>query len=76
MARNKRELKAINKSDRSVEELKDRYFSVSSAILQARGQSNHPIVQKPFCFENEVRRKVNLEKILMRTKEQHEKEKS
>jgi DNA methyltransferase 1-associated protein 1 len=68
-------LKAIQKSDRTVDELKDRYYSVAKALLEAKGQKSHPIVQKPFSFEQEVRRKYNLEKIFMRTKEQHEKEK-
>lgn len=63
------------KSERSVDELKDRYYSVAKAILLARGLKNHPIVTKPFSFEHEVRRKLNLEKIFMRTKEQQEKEK-
>ena len=35
----------------------------------------HPIVKVPFSFEMEVRRKTQLEKIFMRTKEQQEREK-
>jgi len=31
--------------------------------------NKHPIVQKPFNYEMEVRRKNNLEKLFMRTKE-------
>jgi hypothetical protein len=37
LIKNKRELKTISKSDRSVDELKDRYYSVARAILLARG---------------------------------------
>ena len=33
------------------------------------------MVKKPFNYEQEVKRKINTEKLLMRTKEQHEKEK-
>jgi len=66
----KREKKGILKSDRSVDELKDRYYTVSKAILEARKDLNHPIVTKPFNYEQEIRRKNNLEKIFMRTKEQ------
>lgn len=68
-------MKAIHKSDRSVDELKDRYYSVARALLEARDQKSHPIVKNPFSYEHEVRRKYNLEKIFMRTKEQHEREK-
>jgi len=32
-------------------------------------------VKKPFSYEQEVKRKCNNEKLFMRTKEQHEKEK-
>jgi hypothetical protein len=32
-------------------------------------------VKKPFNYEQEVKRKCNLEKLFMRTKDQHEREK-
>ena len=68
----KREVKASEKKilkDRTVDELKDRYYSVSREVLQFRGDNDNPIVKKPFNFEMEVRRKNNLEKIFMRTKD-------
>ena len=65
----KREQKSLLKSDRSVDEIKDRYYTVSKAVLEARKETNHPIVLKPFNYEQEIRRKTNLEKIFMRTKE-------
>lgn len=71
----KRALKQIEKSDRTVEELKDRYYTISREVLRLRGQEQHPIVKVPFSFEHEVKRKNNLEKIFMRTKEQQEREK-
>ena len=43
----RREIKAATKKavkDRTVDELKDRYYSVSREILQLRGESSHPIV--------------------------------
>jgi len=43
--------------------------------LEYRGDIDNPIVKKPFNYEQEVKRKCNLEKLFMRTKEQHEKEK-
>ena len=74
----RREVKAASKKvvkDRTVDELKDRYYSVSRELLTYRGDEDNPIVQKPFNFEMEVRRKNNLEKIFMRTKDQIEREK-
>ena len=68
----KREVKAATKrvvKDRTVDELKERYYSVSRELLKFQGDHNNPIVQKPFNFEMEVRRKNNLEKIFMRTKD-------
>lgn len=59
-----------------MDEIKDRYYSLSKAVLEIRGQLDHQIVKKPFNFEQEVKRKINNEKLLMRTKEQHEKEKN
>lgn len=61
---------------RSIEEIKDRYYSLSKKLLEDRGEHSHPIVKKPYNFEYEVRRKTNLEKLFLRTKEQQEYEKS
>ena len=61
--------------ERTVDEIKDRYYTVAKALLELRGQTDHPVVKKPFNFEQEVKRKINTEKLLMRTKEQHEREK-
>ena len=59
-----------------MDEIKDRYYTVAKALLECRGgQADHPIVKKPFNFEQEVKRKINTEKLLMRTREQHEREK-
>lgn len=55
--------------DRTVDELKNRYYAVVKEVLTHRGETSDPIVQKPFNFEMEVRRKNNLEKIFMRTKD-------
>jgi hypothetical protein len=75
----KRDAKSARKQapvkDRSVDEIKARYFSVSKEILKLRGETKHPIVVKPFNYEMEVRRKNNLEKIFMRTKDMIEQEK-
>lgn len=48
---------------------------MARVLLEHRGDKEDPIVRKPFNFEMEVRRKNNLEKIFMRTKDQIEREK-
>ena len=58
-----------------MDEIKDRYYTMARALLELRGQADHPIVKKPFNYEQEVKRKCNMEKLFLRTKEQHEKEK-
>jgi len=55
--------------------LKDRYYSVSKFLLEARGQTDHIIVQKPYDYTKERTRKENLEKLFMRTKDDNEMEK-
>ena len=55
--------------ERTVDEIKDRYYSVAKAVLEIRGQTDHQIVKKQFNYEQEVKRKINNEKLLMRTKE-------
>jgi len=52
---------------RSIEELKDRYFSIAKRLLEKRGNLNNQLVKKPFNLNYEVRRKINLEKIFLRT---------
>ena len=74
----KRDQKALVKRgrrDRTVDEIKDRYYAVAKEVLTLRGEVKNPIVVKPFNFEMEVRRKNNLEKLFMRTKDQVEREK-
>ncbi len=54
---------------RTVEELRERYFSVAKKVLELRGDTEHPIVKKPYNYDYEVRRKANLEKLFLRTAE-------
>lgn len=66
-------------SSRSVEELKDRYYSVSRAILIARAPSpgdvsGHPIVKDPYNVSQEVERKRALSMVLSQTKHQERKD--
>jgi hypothetical protein len=57
----KRDMKAKDKlngklnkltfSARTVDEIKDRYYSLAKAVLELRGNLEHPIVKKPFNYE-------------------------
>ncbi|KAL3572289.1 hypothetical protein D5086_026193 [Populus alba] len=66
-------------SSRSVEELKDRYYSVSRAMLIARAPSpgdvsGHPLVKEPYNSSQETERKRALSLVLSHTKHQERKD--
>lgn len=66
-------------SSRSVEELKNRYYSVSKKILIARAPSpadvsGHPLIKEPYNISHEVERKRALSMILSQTKHQERKD--
>lgn len=66
-------------TSRTVEELKDRYYSVSRAILIARAPSpgdvaGHPIVKEPYNVSQETERKRALSMVLSQTKHQERKD--
>uniref|UniRef100_A0A251UGZ2 Putative myb-like transcription factor family protein n=1 Tax=Helianthus annuus TaxID=4232 RepID=A0A251UGZ2_HELAN len=66
-------------SSRSVEELKNRYYSVSRAILIARAPSpadvsSHPLVKEPYNISQEIERKRALSMVLSQTKHQERKD--
>ncbi|KAJ6873296.1 hypothetical protein NC651_032234 [Populus alba x Populus x berolinensis] len=66
-------------SSRSVEELKDRYYNVSRAMLIARAPSpgdvsGHPLVKEPYNSSQETERKRALSLVLSHTKHQERKD--
>ncbi|XP_071718712.1 SWR1-complex protein 4-like [Rutidosis leptorrhynchoides] len=66
-------------SPRSVEELKNRYYSVSKKILIARAPSpadvsGHPLVKEQYNISHEVERKRALSLVLSQTKQQERKD--
>lgn len=66
-------------SPRTLEELKDRYYSVSRAILVARAPSptdvaGHPLVKEPYNAQQETERKRALSMVLSQTKQQERKD--
>ena len=65
-------MSAEPRRERTVDEVKDRYYSVARAILTHQGCK---ILTRPFDAEAEMRRKKDLEQMQMRTKQQQEKSK-
>ncbi|XP_052184982.1 SWR1-complex protein 4 [Diospyros lotus] len=66
-------------SSKTVEELKDRYYNVSRAILIARAPSpgdvsGHPLVKEPYNVSQEIERKRALSMVLSHTKQQERKD--
>ncbi|KAL0389745.1 UNVERIFIED_CONTAM: SWR1-complex protein 4 [Sesamum calycinum] len=66
-------------SSKTVEELKDRYYSVSRAILIARAPSPgdvaaHPLVKEPYNASQDTERKRALNLLLSHTKQQERKD--
>ncbi|GLT38110.1 hypothetical protein SLA2020_123760 [Shorea laevis] len=66
-------------TSRTVEELKDRYYSVSRSILLARAPSSgdvagHPLVKESYNVSQEIERKRALSMVLSQTKQQERKD--
>lgn len=67
--------KTVGWIDKSVEEIKDKYYSIAKQILELRQQPDHIIVKHPFDFIKEKKRKENLAKLFIRSKIDNEEEK-
>jgi hypothetical protein len=52
------------KNERTIEELKARYYGVSKKILELRKQFDHPILKTGYSYEQEIKRRAYLEKSL------------
>ncbi|KAF8049868.1 hypothetical protein N665_2105s0003 [Sinapis alba] len=66
-------------SSRTVEELKDRYYSVTRALLRARAQSpaelaNHPLIKEPYDMTRDRERKRALSMVLSQSRHQEKKD--
>ncbi|XP_006296560.2 SWR1-complex protein 4 [Capsella rubella] len=64
---------------RTVEELKDRYYSVTRALLRARAQSpadvaNHPLMKEPYDITRDRERKRALSVVLSQSRHQEKKD--
>ncbi|KAF2605610.1 hypothetical protein F2Q70_00028946 [Brassica cretica] len=64
---------------RTLEELKDRYYSVTRALLRARAQSpaelaNHPLIKEPYDMTRDRERKRALSMVLSQSRHQEKKD--
>ena len=50
--------------ERTVESLKDRYYSVARTILEHRRIFDHPIIKSGYNYEQEIKRRTYLEKTM------------
>ena len=50
--------------ERTVESLKDRYYSVARTILESRKMFDHPIIKSGYNYEQEMKRRTYLEKTM------------
>ena len=53
-----------NYGERTVESLKDRYYSVARTILEHRKMFDHPIIKSGYNYEQEMKRRTYLEKTM------------
>jgi len=63
------------KYNRSMEDLKERFYQVSRKIVKVREDVNNPLYNYSFDANYEKQRKYHLEKFIMRSKEKNEEEK-
>jgi DNA methyltransferase 1-associated protein 1 len=57
------------KQDRSVEELKERYYSICRKVLEHRKNFDHPILKSGYSYEQEIKRRACLERIINKSTE-------
>jgi DNA methyltransferase 1-associated protein 1 len=63
-------------SERTIEDLKERYYTVSRTLLEKQGLKEHVICKLPYNANYERKRKALMEKYLLRTREHDEEERS
>jgi DNA methyltransferase 1-associated protein 1 len=60
--------------NRTIEELKDRYYSVARRLLEERKIFDHPIIKSGYNYEQEMKRRAYLERTIVKTKEDTQQE--
>lgn len=58
------------KYNRTIEDLKNRYYTVSRRVLEARRQFDHPYLKSGYSYDQEMKRRACLERIINRSKEE------
>lgn len=58
----------INTHLRSIEEIKDRFYTINNILLKIRNLKNNPLCEFKFDLEYEKNRKFLLEKFIKRSK--------
>ena len=56
--------------ERTVEELKDRYYSICRKILESRKLYDHPILKSGYNYEQEMKRRSYIERTMNRSTEE------
>lgn len=59
---------------RTIEELKDRYYSVARRLLEERKIFDHPIIKSGYNYEQEMKRRAYLERNIVKSKEDTQQE--
>ena len=65
----------LPKYNRTIEDLKQRYYQVAQVLLKQRGVENHPILNFTYNANYDRKRKHELEKFLLRPPEYNDNEK-
>jgi predicted transposase YbfD/YdcC len=62
------------KYNRTIEELKHRYYSIAKRLLEQRKDYDHPIIKSGYNYEQEMKRRACLERMISKTKEDNNQE--
>ena len=64
------------KYNRTIEELKHRYYSIAKLLLEQRKDYEHPIIKSGYNYEQEMKRRACLERMISKSKEDNVQENS
>jgi len=62
------------KYNRTIEELKHRYYSIAKRLLEQRKDFEHPILKSGYNYEQEMKRRACLERMITKSKEENTQE--
>lgn len=62
------------KYNRTIEELKHRYYSIAKILLEQRKDYEHPIIKSGYNYEQEMKRRACLERMISKSKEDNNQE--